>query len=383
MSLSSTTTARSFPTPRRGMPRKVLATLGVFALLAVSIPINLNYYWGTRHVAVPQSADALVEGHTAAAVTENYNQAFLFKDAGIDLFGTLSWVLFHEGRKGVLAGSDDWLYSSEEFESDKGSPARITRAIDFVASVRDRLAAKGVQLAVVTIPAKATIYPEHLGRYRLPAEPAGRHEALLEGLRAKGIDVVDPKPDLMAAKAGQQVYLRTDTHWTPAGASIVAASVARHLQGREPGEEKQFQTKPAVADETYGGDLTRYVRLGGPAASLGPKPDLLQPFEAVATEEGSLLGDETVPVVLVGTSYSANARWSFEPALKVAMARDVVNVAAEGQGPFKPMSTYLRSEAFRDTPPKLVVWEMPDRYVDDAFGPDSFQLDTAPMEASR
>ncbi len=374
MSLSSITSSRSFPTPRRGMPRKVLATLGVFGLLAVSIPINLNYYWGAKHVAVPQSADALVEGHTAAAVTENYNQAFLFKDAGIDLFGTLSWVLFHEGRKGVLAGDDDWLYSTEEFESDKGSPGRINRAIDFAATVRDRLAAKGVQLVVVTIPAKAIIYPEHLGRYRLPAEPSGRHEAILEGLRGKGIDVVDPKPDLVAAKSSQQVYLRTDTHWTPAGATVVAGAVARHLAGRAPGDEKQFQTK-AGADESYGGDLTRYVRLGGPAATLGPKPDLLEPFEAVATEEGSLLGEETVPVVLVGTSYSANARWSFEPALKVAMARDVINVAHEGQGPFKPMSTYLKSEAFRDAPPKLVVWEMPDRYVDDAFGPDSFQLD--------
>lgn len=378
MSLSSLTPEPTFQiaAPRRKPSRKWLATAGLLALLAVSIPINLHYYLGggaDRHVAVPQSADAMVEGHTAAAVTENYNQSFLFKDAGIDLFGAISWTLFREGRKGVLAGSDDWLFSTEEFESDAKSPERIARAVDFVSGVRDRLAARGTQLVVVTVPAKAMIYPERLGRYTLPTEPAARHGTLLAALKAKGIDVVDPAPDMMDAKNAEQLYLRTDTHWTPAGARVVAKAVADHLEGREPGEAKAFSAK-TLPSESYGGDLTRYVRLGPLASTLGPQPDRLAPFEAVAEGEGSLLGEETIPVVLVGTSYSANAKWSFEPALKIALERDVVNAAAEGQGPFKPMSAYLRSDGFKTAPPKLVIWEIPDRYVDDAFADDAFQL---------
>lgn len=38
---------------------------------------------------------------------------------------------------------------------------------------------------------------------------------------------------------------------------------------------------------------------------------------------------------------------------------------AQGQGPVKPMDTYLASDGFRDAPPKVVIWEIPLRYLTD------------------
>ena len=35
----------------------------------------------------------------------------------------------------------------------------------------------------------------------------------------------------------------------------------------------------------------------------------------------------------------------------------------EGEGPFTPMQAYLASDTFQNTPPKLVVWEIPARYT--------------------
>jgi alginate O-acetyltransferase complex protein AlgJ len=353
-----------------------MATAGLAALLAVSLPVNWHYLFGQSpsQVAVPASVGALVGGHLTAAVAENYNKGFLLRDTGIDLFGTLSWTLFHEGRKGVLAGSDGWLFTAEEFETGPRSAKAVAKAAGFVADVKAKLAAAGTDLIIALVPAKATIYPEELGRYRLPAEPARRYDRLLGLFSARGIAAPDLRPLLREAKDRGPTYLRTDTHWTPFGARTVARAIADAVAGRDLGAEKTF-TEHDLPVADHSGDLMRYVRVAGFAGSLAPLPDRLESFDAVAAEGGSLLGDDTVPVTLVGTSYSANQKWSFEAALEIALGRDVLNVAAEGKGPFQPMSDYLRSDTFKSTPPKLVVWEIPERFVDDDYDQSAFRLE--------
>ena len=41
----------------------------------------------------------------------------------------------------------------------------------------------------------------------------------------------------------------------------------------------------------------------------------------------------------------------------------MLNVAEEGLGPVAPMRKYLASEVLRDTPPEVVIWEFPIRYL--------------------
>jgi alginate O-acetyltransferase complex protein AlgJ len=40
-----------------------------------------------------------------------------------------------------------------------------------------------------------------------------------------------------------------------------------------------------------------------------------------------------------------------------------MNYAKEGMGPYAPMLAYLNSEDLRSAPPRLVIWELPERYV--------------------
>jgi len=40
-----------------------------------------------------------------------------------------------------------------------------------------------------------------------------------------------------------------------------------------------------------------------------------------------------------------------------------MNVAEEGRGPFRPMQNYLDGDTISDVPPKIVIWEIPERYV--------------------
>jgi alginate O-acetyltransferase complex protein AlgJ len=352
------------PIPTR---RKTAAAVGMAAVLVASVPVNwvfLSADGGSKDAPSTFVEDWLRGGRTAE-VTRLYNERFALKDAGIDLFGTLSYVAFGEGRDGVLIGSDGWLFSKEEFQTDKHSRERLAANLALIAQARDALAARGVRLVTTIVPSKADIYPEELGRYRWPAEPASRYDAIVETLTKANVPVVDLRPALQAAKSEAPVFLKTDTHWTPYGANAAAEAVAMSVATLpDIGEPAAFTLKDGEAF-THSGDLMRYVRLGFLEGLIGPKPDEVVPHEAVGGDAGDLFGDAEIPIALVGTSYSADKRWGFEASLKAALSRDVVNVAEEGKGPFEPMAAFLAGETLRDAPPKVVVWELPERYLDD------------------
>jgi alginate O-acetyltransferase complex protein AlgJ len=59
--------------------------------------------------------------------------------------------------------------------------------------------------------------------------------------------------------------------------------------------------------------------------------------------------------------------WNFEGALKEALGADVLNVANQGEGPVRPMQEYLVSETLQNTPPELVIWEIPERFINVSY----------------
>jgi alginate O-acetyltransferase complex protein AlgJ len=205
-----------------------------------------------------------------------------------------------------------------------------------------------------------------------------RYEAALRLIRDRGpeeatgdhvIEVVDPRAALRRARrSGTEVFLRTDTHWSPEGARVVAEAVAEELTptlARRGIPQTAFHTR-AADSVSHRGDLLRFLPLGPFDKLLGPGPDVVIRYETVPEEErgaGGLLDDPAIPGALVGTSYSANELWNFRGALSAALDMDFLTVAAEGEGPFAPMMGYLEGETIADQPPELVVWEIPERYL--------------------
>jgi len=103
-------------------------------------------------------------------------------------------------------------------------------------------------------------------------------------------------------------------------------------------------------------------------SNMLPKPDELQkrstdPVAGEAAGGDALFADSDIPVGLVGTSYSANPHWNFLGALRESLHSDVVNYAEEGHGPILPMLKYLQSDGFKNSPPQVLVWEFPERYL--------------------
>ena len=311
----------------------------------------------------------ILNGRWAKAAETHYDEEFPIKRIGTNLWAALDYKLFNEGRPGVELGKDQWLYTDEEFNAVVNGEQNEADNLAIIQGVRDTLKAQGTELVLAIIPAKTRLYPEHIGANK----PASLHTDLYQQFHAQvaqaGVFAPDLLTPLQGAKQNGQVFLRTDTHWTPMGAEVVAQQLGAAIAQKNPlnGEPTKFTTQ-AKETSPYKGDLTNFLPLDPLFSNLLPKPDQLQQrstdvVEAQASGEDALFADSDVAVGLVGTSYSANPNWNFLGALKQALHSDVVNYAEDGHGPVLPMLKYLQTDAFKNSPPQVLIWEFPERYL--------------------
>ncbi|WP_019587312.1 alginate O-acetyltransferase [Deinococcus apachensis] len=334
----------------------LLAVLGVGALLTLTSP-------GAR--TVPQDQN-VTTGQWTAAYEKGLDADVPWRRPALDLWGGAQYRLFGEARPGAVVGRDGWLYTSEEFETAPADARELRDKLRYVGEVRRDLARDGARLVVALVPSKARLYSSHLGGVRVPAAKATQYETFRRGLEAEGIIAPDLYAALRWAKTGDgpNLFFRTDTHWTPDGAGVAARAVASQVRalGLEfpAGDFRAARAAPAI----YPGDLLRYL----PGAERAPSTS--DWVRARSTERvsggGGLLGDEGIAVTLVGTSYSAASSanvWDFAGQLQQALGTEVLNVADQGRGPFLPMRDYLRSPERTSSPPQVVIWEIPERYL--------------------
>lgn len=311
----------------------------------------------------------VLNGRWAKAAETHYDEEFPIKRLGTNLWAALDYKLFNEGRPGVVLGKDQWLYTDEEFDAVANGEQNEADNLAIIQGVRDALKAKGTELVLAIIPAKTRLYPEHIGDNK----PATLHTDLYQQFHSRAAQASVFAPDLLAplqdARQNGQVFLRTDTHWTPMGAEVVAQQLSIAIAQKTPlsGEPEKFVTQ-AKETAAYKGDLTNFLPLDPLFSHWLPQPDQLQQrstdlIEAQASGDDGLFADSDVAVGLVGTSYSANPNWNFLGALKQALHSDVVNYAEDGHGPVLPMLKYLQTDAFKNSPPQVLIWEFPERYL--------------------
>ena len=154
----------------------------------------------------------LLNGKLAHAFEAHYDKEFPIKRLGTNLWAALDYTLFHEGRPGVVIGKDGWLFTDEEFKpAPSGQQLEDNWAL--VRGVQRELNRRGVKLVLAVIPAKARLYPEHIGR----EQPAALHDSLYQDFlaraRAAGID----SPDLLGSLRQARTTARCSCAPTPTG----------------------------------------------------------------------------------------------------------------------------------------------------------------------
>jgi len=154
----------------------------------------------------------------------------------------------------VILGRDGWLFYAGD-----GNSEDIASAIPFthdelevwrstLQHTQDWLRARGIAYVFVLAPDKHQVYGEELPASLHQVGKETRTDSLVRYLRDHStVPVLDLRPALIAAKAGERLYHRTDTHWNDRGAYVAYAAIVRALGvAGEPAPRTSFDA-PAVS----------------------------------------------------------------------------------------------------------------------------------------
>lgn len=309
---------------------------------------------------------SFADGETQRAIEEEINDSLSIRELSVNLWSAFGYAVFNEGLDGVISGKDGWLFTSEEYEAGSEFEAQREDSIKEIALTVQQLEGLGIDVVVALLPDKARVMSENLITER-PLSVENRYHQTLTDLADLGINAVDLLAPLLTAKDSSRVFMRADTHWSPEGARVVARSLAPYIK-MTVSSELVFTTSE-LGDAKHRGDLINFLDTGPFASVLGLDDEVIPIFRTLqASNESndlgiSLFGDVDVPVVLVGTSYSAVEDWNFVGFLKEFASADIENRAIEGLGPFEPMKRFLGEVRSGAEPPMVVVWEIPERYL--------------------
>lgn len=192
----------------------------------------------------------------------------------------------------VWIGNDGWLFFNHaaDLHPTLAAEPELTSTIDawdrLLRWRRDWCRRLGVPLVFVVAPDKQTIYPEHLPPVIREREPSHVLDRVLDRLRVEpALPVVDLRADFRAAKEIDQMYLRTDSHWSPFGCWRGYARTVEALAMKS----IEWQTQSVYRTASNPGDLWRLLGVPG-----SPPPDVVA-YPRLADPAASLT-DEVVPL---------------------------------------------------------------------------------------
>lgn len=311
---------------------------------------------------VPSGLDDIRSGVASDKFSKHLDNHLPARSALIATANAGRYLIFQGAGDSVRLGRDEWLFSVEELAYSPQSMAQLNKRVAKVVSLSAALAKRDVTLVVALVPDKARVHERQLSGGQYPHWLANRYPTALQGLRAGGVHTVDLL-GVMAPASAQHLFYATDTHWNQDGADLAAKAIAAQVHATVPDlPPTQFATTAAASQVARVGDLLRLMGLADVPDWMRPNPDQEAVRKTARTSppaQGGLLDDLSVPVVLVGTSYSQRA--NFHGALQQHLAAEVLNVAKDGGGFFTSMRTYVSDDAFASAPPRVVVWELPER----------------------
>ena len=330
------------------------------------IALNVFGEWPTA-AGLRAFEDKMETANWAARHSRQWLQAAQFatlKEGGDKVVVCLDgWYFFKPGLKYMLARHEPAAPSNATNDP-------IAAIIDF----RDQLARRGVNLLLMPVPNKDSIYPDRLTpRAQVGATVlAPRTREVMEKLRAANIEMVDLFKEFAEARrkhgpTDPPLYLAQDTHWSPAGVDIAAKAVARRLAElgwAQPGSI-EYREKPAPVQRL--GDILRMLQ--APLIERRVPPENVPAVQIVQGEQSELYKDDVQSEILVlGDSFMRIYQTDipnsagFIAHLAKELKQPLLSLVNDGGGATL-VREELSSRPFYLNNRKIVVWEFVERDI--------------------
>ncbi|HIP40080.1 MAG TPA: hypothetical protein EYG88_11975 [Desulfocapsa sulfexigens] len=341
------------------MKRRQIKSLNTVSFMLCVIIIGFSSY---QAVKIPRAdISEIINGEVFRRMETHYQDVFSLKDMATGLWAMLNYTIFNEGRNGVVVGKDEWLFSVEEYHLSSDYRKIWNNNLQLIVQQVQQLKKKGLKVLVVLVPEKADLYRNKLSKETMH-NSIGLYHHTFQALADQGIHVVNVKEALnKAIEQGDQVFFRTDTHWTIRGAQLAALETSRSKY-ITPGTD--IFTQKYTDNTTMSGDLTKFIPTGEVFSRFAPRPDSMQQVSIdKEVDEMALFADIKQDTILIGTSYSADLRWKFADWLQYYFHKEVLNFSDEGTGPFQPMKKFIDNDLANEKDISFVIWEIPVRYL--------------------
>ena len=288
-------------------------------------------------------------------------------------------VLKDTGDKAIM-GRDGWLfykpavqYLTQRWPGPAGSGNDKNDCLSAIVSFRDQLAERGIQLLVIPVPNKTSIYPEKLScgasRNKQPVNPYTLE--IISKLEKAGVEVVNLFEVFSQASGIEHqesmYYLPQDTHWSPHGMRKAAKAAARRILdlGWVGKGTVKYDLKP-VTIERYG-DVLRMIQV--PQIKHCFTPQQVHCTQVIYADDGRLYQDEPDSKILVlGDSFlriyeqDEPGSAGFIAHLARELGLPLASIVNDGGA-----STLVRQKLSRRpnllSNKKLVIWEFVERDI--------------------
>jgi len=306
-------------------------------------------------------------------------------------------VLKDTGDKAIM-GRDGWLfykptvqYLTQRWPEPNGSGHNESDCFSAILSFRDQLKERGIQLLVVPVPNKASIYPQKLvsgtSRTKQPVNPYTLE--IISKLEKAGVEVVNlfevfsQTSDIEHLES--MYYLPQDTHWSPHGMRTAAKAAARRIVdlGWAGKGVVKYDLKPVKIERH--GDVLQMIQV--PQIKRCFTPQQVHCTQIIDADDGRLYEDEPDSEILVlGDSFlriyeqDEPGSAGFIAHLARELGLPLASIVNDGGA-----STLVRQQLSRRPGllynKKLVIWEFVERDI--RFGTEGWQQIPLPGEAGQ
>ncbi|GGX44370.1 alginate O-acetyltransferase AlgX-related protein [Undibacterium squillarum] len=311
----------------------------------------------------------VAQGESTRVLTSQLNEHFIFSKDFAATERAVSWNLARDTGAQVRPGCPGWFFLTEELTTFDGGPQNARARAWMVTEVARQLKQRGIPLVIAMVPDKARIEAAQTCGLHRPAAFAARYDLWMNEVRAAGITVLDLREPLQQVQGER--YYRTDSHWNEAGASAVSAYIAQQLRQQQLITTDAAPMNAETVKSRQGermGDLYKLSSLNDVPLWARPATEVttLSDVAPVAVQSDDLFGDSGLPALsLIGTSFSL--RGNFVPFLSRHVGAPVANLAKDGGAFDGAAQAFFHSKVFEQEPPKLIVWEIPERMLQRSF----------------
>ena len=182
-------------------------------LLAVSVLIGLLmpdcYYSEREKRTLTQKPQFTIADFTSGKFGDNL-ESYLSDQVPLR-DGWVTMKTYMELAVGKRESSGVYLCKDQKFTA--YSKKQLTANVEALAELQSKLAAEGISMNTILVPMAAQVLTDKLPAYA----PVPDYTAILQVLTDAGVDTVNVWSTL-AAHSGENIYYRTDHHWTSFGA---------------------------------------------------------------------------------------------------------------------------------------------------------------------